>query len=151
MPDVMPTCLIVDDDRDSREGYAEYLRAFGFDVDESGDARAALALMSRRRPDIVLPRHGLAIFVHGCFWHRHTGCSFATTPASNREFWGRKFKDNVRRDRLAIAKLHEAGWRTLIVWECALRKPIDESALHMGLKTAVLASAQAQEISREGP
>jgi len=71
------------------------------------------------RPDIVLPKHRTCVFVHGCFWHRH-GCSKTTTPKSNAAFWNAKFEANVRRDRLAIETLKEAGWRVLTVWECCL-------------------------------
>lgn len=70
------------------------------------------------RPDIVLPRWKVAIFVHGCFWHRHEGCSQAATPSSNVEFWRRKFRENVERDARNRAALRRAGWRVFTVWEC---------------------------------
>ncbi|MGM0743576.1 MAG: very short patch repair endonuclease [Pseudomonadota bacterium] len=73
-------------------------------------------------PDIVLARHHAAIFVHGCYWHRHEGCRFATIPKSNTEFWQEKFNRNVKRDAWARAGLLEMGWRVAIVWECALAK-----------------------------
>lgn len=72
-------------------------------------------------PDIVLPRHRVAILVHGCFWHRHSGCRYATTPATNREKWLAKFEDNVRRDREKQDGLNALGWRVLVLWECGLR------------------------------
>ena len=72
-------------------------------------------------PDLVFPRYGAVCFVHGCFWHRHDGCPRATTPATNREYWERKFGANVRRDGKHRTALLEAGWRVGIVWECALR------------------------------
>lgn len=79
------------------------------------------------RPDIVLPRWNAVIEVHGCFWHRHEGCRFASTPTTRADFWAGKFKANVERDRSNIEKLHGLGWRTAIVWECTLRgKDIDE-------------------------
>ena len=74
-------------------------------------------------PDLVLPRHHLAIFVHGCFWHRHEGCRYATTPSTRQEFWQRKFVANVARDAAVRRRLLEDGWRVATVWECALRKP----------------------------
>lgn len=74
------------------------------------------------RPDIVFPRYGAAVQVHGCFWHRHEGCRYTTTPATNREFWSSKFFANVERDTNSQRALHELGWRTAIVWECALRE-----------------------------
>lgn len=73
------------------------------------------------RPDLVFPRHNAVIFVHGCFWHRHEGCHWCTTPASNADFWNAKFAANVERDLRHQQTLCEAGWRVAIVWECALR------------------------------
>ena len=74
------------------------------------------------RPDLVLPKHSAVIFVHGCYWHRHEGCRFATTPATRREFWLAKFEANVQRDRRDQAALRASGWRIFVVWECALRR-----------------------------
>lgn len=73
-------------------------------------------------PDMVFPRFRAVCFVHGCFWHRHAGCPYATTPATRPEFWKAKFDSNVERDRRNRLALLEAGWRVAIVWECALRK-----------------------------
>jgi DNA mismatch endonuclease (patch repair protein) len=75
------------------------------------------------RPDVVLASRRAAIFVHGCFWHRHEGCHWCTTPASNVDFWTSKFERNVERDRQAIDALVELSWRTAVIWECGLRKP----------------------------
>lgn len=72
------------------------------------------------RPDIVLPRHRAAIFVHGCFWHGH-GCSLFRMPTTRTEFWSTKININRRRDAAAAAALADTGWRCLWVWECALR------------------------------
>lgn len=71
-------------------------------------------------PDIVLPKWNCIIQVHGCYWHRHPGCPKATMPASNVEFWTEKFEANVRRDRAALARIQDMGWRTAVVWECAI-------------------------------
>lgn len=70
------------------------------------------------RPDIVLPRHRVVIFVNGCFWHRHRDCRFATVPKSNTTFWQRKFERNVLRDREITTALEASGWTVLVVWEC---------------------------------
>jgi DNA mismatch endonuclease (patch repair protein) len=70
------------------------------------------------RPDIVLPKFRCAVFVHGCFWHRHKGCKFAYSPKSNRAFWSEKFSSNVRRDKVVRTALRKAGWRVFVVWEC---------------------------------
>lgn len=74
------------------------------------------------RPDLVLPKYRAVIFVHGCFWHRHVGCSYTTTPATRQEFWQAKFDANVARDEAVRGKLLENGRRVATVWECALRK-----------------------------
>lgn len=74
-------------------------------------------------PDLVFPRHGAVVFIHGCYWHRHEGCKYASTPASNIEFWEKKFEGNVGRDRESVVKLLAAGWRVFILWECGLRRP----------------------------
>lgn len=75
------------------------------------------------RPDLVLPRLATVIFVHGCFWHRHQGCRFATTPATRVRFWKEKFDRNVERDRQTAAALRRLGWSVITVWECQLRHP----------------------------
>src|SRR6056297_3949176 len=73
-------------------------------------------------PDLVLKRHSAVIFVHGCYWHRHEGCRYATTPSTRKEFWLAKFQANVERDRRTRQALLDAGWRVFVVWECALRR-----------------------------
>lgn len=73
------------------------------------------------RPDLVLPKHKAVIFVHGCFWHRHRGCRYTTTPSTRPEFWTAKFEANMARDEAVRSALLEAGWRVATVWECALR------------------------------
>jgi DNA mismatch endonuclease, patch repair protein len=73
------------------------------------------------KPDIVLPKYRLVVFVHGCFWHRHGGCRFATTPASNATFWRNKFTENAERDRRNIDRLVRDGWRVVVIWECGIK------------------------------
>ncbi|PIF13009.1 very short patch repair endonuclease [Janthinobacterium sp. 13] len=70
------------------------------------------------KPDLIFPRYHSALFVHGCFWHRHEGCKVATTPRSNTDFWIEKFNKNTRRDARTIHALESLGWRVIIVWEC---------------------------------
>jgi DNA mismatch endonuclease Vsr len=69
-----------------------------------------------REPDVVLPKYRTAILIHGCFWHRHSGCRYAYMPKSRQEFWLNKFGANVRRDRKVKQELTELGWRVLTVW-----------------------------------
>ncbi|NBB47088.1 DNA mismatch endonuclease Vsr [Rhizobium sp. CRIBSB] len=71
------------------------------------------------KPDIVLPRHRLAVFVHGCFWHRHV-CKRATSPKTRTAFWEAKLSANVARDARVMDALHELEWKTVVVWECEI-------------------------------
>jgi len=73
------------------------------------------------RPDIVLPKYRTVMMVHGCFWHRHTGCRFCYVPKSRAEFWEKKFAENVHRDTEVAAALVRLGWRVVVVWECQIR------------------------------
>ena len=79
-------------------------------------------------PDLVFSGLRAVVFVHGCFWHRHGGCRYATTPRTNAAFWNRKFLENEERDRRHGQRLHELGWRVAIVWECALKHAAPETA-----------------------
>lgn len=74
------------------------------------------------RPDIFLRKYNAAIFVHGCFWHRHVGCRFSTIPKTNTEFWNGKFARNVERDRNVYEQLQCEGIRYAIIWECTLKR-----------------------------
>lgn len=78
------------------------------------------------RPDVVLPRYRLCIFIHGCFWHRHPGCRYATTPRSREDFWREKFDQNMKRDVRNREELLQHGWRVFELWECGIRKPESE-------------------------
>lgn len=82
------------------------------------------------RPDIVLPKYKTAIFVHGCFWHRHPGCSKASTPKTRVDFWQDKFTTNMARDRRNEDALRSDGWQVLVVWECETKR-IDELATRL--------------------
>lgn len=70
------------------------------------------------KPDLVFSRFRTALFVHGCFWHRHEGCKVATTPKSNTDFWVEKFRKNIDRDARTIQALESMGWKVIVVWEC---------------------------------
>jgi DNA mismatch endonuclease (patch repair protein) len=72
------------------------------------------------KPDFAFPKKKLAVFVDGCFWHRHPRCRFAYTPKSRREFWLPKFASNVARDKLVMRTLKRSGWRIVRIWECQL-------------------------------
>jgi DNA mismatch endonuclease (patch repair protein) len=81
---------------------------------------------SQRRfitPDIVLMKQRVAIFVHGCFWHRHRGCKNCTTPTHRRDWWLKKLEGNAARDRLHQRALRQLGWHPVVIWECQTEKP----------------------------
>lgn len=78
-------------------------------------------------PDLVFPKRRAVVFVHGCFWHRHEGCRYTTTPRTNEDFWRQKFQGNVARDRRHAEMLHALGWRVAVVWECALKHSVEET------------------------
>ena len=74
-------------------------------------------------PDIVLPRHGKMIFVHGCFWHEHKRCPRSKRPTTNENFWNKKLDGNIKRDKRYRRELRQMGWKVLIVWECETKNP----------------------------
>lgn len=81
------------------------------------------------RPDAILPKWKVAVFVHGCFWHVH-GCRLSKLPTSNADFWRAKLAGNCARDELVRQKLLADGWRVATVWECATRGAAALSTLH---------------------
>jgi DNA mismatch endonuclease (patch repair protein) len=72
-------------------------------------------------PDLFMVQPKRAVFVHGCFWHRHPGCKATTTPKSHQEFWLEKFRANLERDRRKIRRLRCLGFRVMTVWECQVK------------------------------
>lgn len=93
------------------------------------------------RPDLVLPKYGVAIMVNGCFWHGHKGCRYASKPKSNVEFWETKIARNRHRDEVTAAHLEALDWTVITVWECELHK-------NAGLNARL--DALADEIVRAG-
>ena len=79
-------------------------------------------------PDIYLRKYNTAIFVHGCFWHRHSDCQYAYMPKSRVEFWQKKFEANVKRDYIVRMELQDKGIKCLIVWECTVKRMKRNSA-----------------------
>ena len=69
-------------------------------------------------PDIVLPKYKTVIFVHGCFWHRHENCKYASNPKTRKEFWNKKFTENKKRDSEIQEKIKILDWRSIVIWEC---------------------------------
>lgn len=74
------------------------------------------------KPDIVLPKYKTVIFVNGCFWHRHEGCKYASTPTTNVDFWEAKFKENTTRDKQKTVLLESDGWKVVVLWTCEIKK-----------------------------
>jgi len=74
------------------------------------------------RPDIVLPKYKAVIFVHGCFWHGHSGCRKSRLPSTRKAFWEEKRQANLERDARKITRLISSGWRVAVVWQCVLEK-----------------------------
>lgn len=79
------------------------------------------------KPDIVLPKYHVVVFVNGCFWHRHPGCKMAYMPKSRMDFWQEKFERNVQNDALHRKELINAGWRVFTVWECEVKKHFENT------------------------
>lgn len=80
------------------------------------------------KPDLALPKYGVVIFVHGCFWHGHN-CSAFRWPKSNVQFWKSKIEGNIARDRSSISQLKKQGWRVIVVWECAIRDAVRKNSI----------------------
>ena len=74
------------------------------------------------KPDLVFKKRKKAIYVNGCFWHRHNKCKFSTVPKTNIDFWTKKFDENVLRDERNHRSMHEMGWQFLVLWECEIKK-----------------------------
>lgn len=79
------------------------------------------------KPDIVLPKYKTVIFVHGCFWHRHPSCKYAYEPKSRKDFWQKKFRQNVERHASVTKELRRLGWRVIVLWECEIEKNIERT------------------------
>jgi len=97
------------------------------------------------KPDLVLPRHRIAVFVHGCFWHQHSGCRKAARPTTRTEFWNKKLDGNMERDLRNRRLLVDLGWNVLVVWECETR---DREQLAAKLKHAIESLSQAHTSAR---
>ncbi len=83
------------------------------------------------KPDIVLRRHKVAIFAHGCYWHQHDGCKLAYSDRNYSDKWIKKFADNQNRDQRVLRQLLDDGWRVAVIWECATREAgVFESVMH---------------------
>lgn len=100
-------------------------------------------------PDMYFARYRTAVFVHGCFWHRHEGCRYAYMPKSRVEFWHKKFETNTSRDEVVREKLAAMGIRQLIVWECTIRQMKRDELRKKAVIKAVLTFLKGNQISQE--
>ncbi len=89
-------------------------------------------------PDLWLSRYNTAIFIHGCFWHRHSGCRFAYTPKTRAEFWISKFQKNTARDSYVLQQLAQQNVRVIIVWECTIKKMMKNSSYEAEVLSSVI-------------
>ncbi|WP_020682945.1 very short patch repair endonuclease [Marinobacterium rhizophilum] len=102
-------------------------------------------------PDLMLPKYRAVILVHGCFWHRHKGCSMSYTPKTRQSVWMQKFAANEERDRFVRNALLAEGWRVLTVWECAVRAPEKDIQANIERIADWLTSGNScAEVSRNG-
>ncbi|CAN5332677.1 DNA mismatch endonuclease Vsr [soil metagenome] len=86
------------------------------------------------KPDIVLPKYKTLIFVHGCFWHAHKNCRFATIPKTRTEWWQEKIQKNFDNDRKVYKELKNLGWKIITIWGCELKNQKVEATLSKLLK-----------------
>lgn len=80
-------------------------------------------------PDIYFTKKRIAVFIHGCYWHRHHNCKFSYTPKSNVDFWMKKFASNVERDKTVMKILQKEGIRIVLIWECTVKKMMSDAAI----------------------
>ncbi|NLV23062.1 MAG: DNA mismatch endonuclease Vsr [Syntrophomonadaceae bacterium] len=98
------------------------------------------------RPDIVLPKYKTVIFVNGCFWHMHEGCSKFVWPSSNQEYWEKKLHKNKQRDIKNIEILKHQGWKVIVIWECELHKKVADNRLKMLCNEIITGKEKTQEL-----
>ncbi len=101
------------------------------------------------RPDIVLPKYHTVIFVHGCFWHRHPGCTYAVIPSTNRKFWQKKFDQNVARDKKVQGQLKADGWNIIVVWECEISRKSDRKERLQRLENEIRTAITGRETEKD--
>ena len=100
-------------------------------------------------PDLFLRKYNTAIFIHGCFWHRHKGCKYTYTPKSRTEFWGQKFEANIKRDRDVQTILREKKIKCLLIWECTVKAMVKDSNFNEEIIKKVLTFLNSDELFLE--
>jgi DNA mismatch endonuclease, patch repair protein len=79
------------------------------------------------KPDIVMKRRKIALFINGCFWHGHSDCKYFRLPKSRQDYWVTKISDNISRDKRNFVALEEAGWRHVVIWECQIKHSCEDT------------------------
>ena len=100
-------------------------------------------------PDIWMRKYNTAVFVHGCYWHRHQGCKYAYMPKSRVEFWTKKFEANIKRDEEVRRQLEEQGIRNLIIWECTINKMLKSDEEEQKVLNDIVHFIESNELFRE--
>jgi len=81
------------------------------------------------KPDLALKKYNTAIFIDGCFWHRHKGCKYSYTPKSRVKFWRTKFENNIKRDNEVNGLLKDLSWNVIRIWECEISESVLDSII----------------------
>jgi DNA mismatch endonuclease (patch repair protein) len=97
-------------------------------------------------PDIYFSKKRVAVFIHGCYWHRHPNCKFSYTPKSNVDFWMKKFASNVERDKIVMEILRKENIRTVLIWECTIKKMMSDDAIKDKNLTTIQAFIKGEEM-----
>ena len=100
-------------------------------------------------PDLWLPKYNVAIFVHGCFWHRHNGCKYSYIPKSNVDYWLNKFEKNASRDIQVEKELSAKGIRYLVIWECTIKKMEKDKTIRDDVINQVISFLNSYESTKE--
>ncbi|WP_312612154.1 DNA mismatch endonuclease Vsr [Oscillibacter sp.] len=100
-------------------------------------------------PDIFLRKYNTAVFVHGCFWHRHQGCKYSYTPKSHVDFWQKKFDSNIKRDTIVKKELQHRGIKCLIIWECTIEKMKRDENIRKQVLEAIEQFFESEELEKE--
>lgn len=97
------------------------------------------------KPDIVMPKYNTIIFVHGCFWHRHLNCKYASVPKTNTDYWEKKFNRNIENDIKNSKELKEQGWSIITIWECELKPKVFEETMRLLEQQIILNGRKSRE------
>lgn len=89
------------------------------------------------KPDVILPKYKTVIFVNGCFWHGHQDCKYFVVPKTRTEWWLNKISTTIANDKKVVGSLQNDGWKTIVIWECELKKEKSENTLSELIKKII--------------